>query len=289
MVEGLKTIRKPVSAWADSRVAELLSRVRSPGLPRHLGDIPSADGHYTFEYLEGETLRQLPGEELTPANLQRWFDQVLDSLALVSLFAGLPFAHLDLSPENIVITRQGRACPIDFASSRFLDGKADLADSSRVLTAGYAAPEIYFGQLCPEADLYSLAMSVLAVYSGRMAAELDGRLIKKIMNQLGRPLAQKLRACLSEDPALRRPAAAGTLYQAALEIKSRQEDPREEIKTEAIQDLSSARPSNTRSVCPFQLDDCPFLELADRFNRVSQSGNAPESRPAACYNKPEDS
>jgi hypothetical protein len=122
-----------------------------------------------------------------------------------------------------------------------------------------------------------------------MAAELDGRLIKKIMNQLGRPFAQRLRACLSEDPALRRPAAAGTLYQATLETKSRQEDPREETKTEAAQDLSSAGPSNNRTACPFQLDDCPFLELAARFNRVSQSGNAPESRPDACYNKPEDS
>ena len=266
MEDGKKTIQKPVAGWADSRVAELLSRIRSPGLPRHFGAVPSATDYYLFEYLEGETLRQLPGADLTPANLQRWFDQILDSLALISLFAGLPFAHLDLSPENIVITSQGRACPIDFASSRFLDGKADLPGTARIMTAGYAAPEIYFGRLCPEADLYSLAMSILAAYAGRMAAELEGRVMKKILNQLDRAFAQRLRACLSEDPGLRRPAAAGTLYQAALKIDSRQEDKEEE----APRGPSSPGLPDGRAACPFLLDDCPFLELADQFNSISQ-------------------
>lgn len=273
MVEGLKTIKKPVAAWADRRVADLLSQVKSPGLPRSFGVDPADPLHYRFEYLEGETLRQLPREALSSTNLQRWFDQLLDSLALISFFAGLPFAHLDLSPENIVITGQGRACPIDFASARFLDRKADLPDSSRTMTAGYAAPEIYFGQLCPQADLYSLAMSMLAACAGTVAAELEGRVTKRILNQLDRPLAAQLRACLSEDPALRQQAAGDSLYGLALKGHFRQEEPR--------QDPPAA--------CPFLLEECPFLELAHQFGDLSREAPGSEGRTAACYNKPEQS
>ncbi|NLB03902.1 MAG: hypothetical protein GX839_00245 [Fastidiosipila sp.] len=265
MEEAIKTMKKPVAGWADSRVADLLARIRSPGLPRRLvACLPDAD-HYLFEHLEGETLRQLPQELLTSSNLQRWFDQVLDSLALISLFAGLPFAHLDLSPENIIVTREGRACLIDFASSRFLDGKADLPDTARSVTAGYAAREVYFGRLRPESDLFSLAMTLLAVCSGRMAAELEGRVIKKTISRLSRPFAVRLRLCLSEEPSLRQPAARGSLYQAVLEAGFKRSKAISDPGPEALK-----RPEPAGPFCPFRSDGCPFLDLADQLREAGQ-------------------
>ncbi len=289
MEDGKKTTQKSLAGWADHRVADWLSRVKSPGLPRGLGLDPLDADYYLFEYLEGETLRQLPQGELTSSNLQRWFDQVLDALALLSLFAGLPFAHLDLSPENIVITGQGRACPIDFASSRFLDGKADLPDTSRTMTAGYAAPEIYYGQLCPEADLYSLAMSMLATCAGKVAAELEGPTTKRILKQLDRSLAERLRACLSEDPAQRRRAVGESLYGLALQTDFKQAEVPEDKQAGSLDKPPLTGAASQKTDCPFPLTECPFLELAHQFEDFNRESHGSGSMPAACYNKPEQS
>ena len=276
-----KTVSKLIATWADSRVACLLSDLRAPGLPRCYGMDPNQESHYLFEHLAGDSLRQHQEDAITPACLERWFDQNLDSLALVCCCAGLSFSHLDLSPENLIIHESGRACIIDFASARFLDGRAAAPDGNRSLTAGYAAPEVYFGALSPETDLFSLAMTLLAAFSGKMASELDSRSIRKMMKAFKPSFATRLTACLADDPACRRPAVEGTFFGQMLETfdKPRQDESKDrEIQVPSKRHLDP---------CPFLPGGCPFLQAADRYRELAADWPGPEGYPATCYNEPE--
>ena len=207
-------------------------------------------------------------QEVTAPSLETWFHQVLDLLALICLVGGRPFAHLDLSAENILVSPGGRACLIDYETSRFLDGLARSPDHKRRVTAGYAAPEIFFGSPCPESDLYSLAMTILAVLTDRTAAELDERAIPKVLGLFRPTFPQKLRFCLSEDPVQRRRALAGTFYGSVLMIG--------EKRVEAVRATPPAPPLSS---CPFAPADCPFLAAAARIGAWHTSPGS------ACYNE----
>ncbi len=261
-------IQKPISAWADDRVAGLLEAMRSPWLPRCLGRDPSDSSFYRWEYIQGETLRQRGARPLEPARLEVWFNQILQGLALITLAADKPFAHLDISPGNIIITPHDQAVLIDLASARFLDGEAESSATLRSMTAGYAAPEVYFGRLCPQTDLYSLAMSLLAALTGRMAAELDQGAIKKALDRLDRSFAKRLAACLQEDPELRAPAVRGTLYGNLLR------------ETGGTYPTLTVKPQERASPCPHSLEDCPFMRTADRI-RQGKGGSSVTDRPGS--------
>ncbi len=265
--DGQKLILKSVESWTDRRVAELLSELRSPGLPRcygesseqflHHTDLPS-ETHYMFEYVEGVSLRSMSPELLSSRHLEHIFEQILDVLAWVSIVSGKAFVHLDISPENIIVTDDQRAVLIDFAASRFLDAESTASDNARNVTAGYAAPEVYFGTMRRETDLYSLAMTILAVLSGKTASALDRATMRHGLKQLDRSFSDRLRHCLSEDPEDRRQAVKNTLWEQSLTThllrhEMQEMDQRDDAAVDAPCEAS----------CPYSLAECPFLEVAD--------------------------
>lgn len=277
LADGRKVILKPRASWADGRVAAWLHSLRSPGLPRcfgiapasdpldgHLADLPQvpldhppAEAHLVFEFIEGVSLRQMAGEELTAPNLEPWFDQLLDALAWMQFGARQAFVHHDISPENILITGDRRAVLIDFSDSRFLDGQGRGPARAPVATAGYAAPEVYFGQVCPETDLFSLARTFIAVLAGQKATDLDRAAIRRALKKLDAPFSNRLRACLEEDPKLRLASVADSFYAEVLGlIRSSDQGVAEDRPVE-----EEGRPA-PRHGCPYPFDACPFLELA---------------------------
>ena len=261
---GRRAVFKPADAWQDGHLALWLNRLRSPGLPRCFGisspdsrpgfrdlppvflESPPQEAQILVEYLEGISLREIPQEDLTSKRLRAWFDQILEALAWIMLGSGLPFVHLDISPENIIITPHGRAALIDFSGGRLLDGSQPASDLTLSGKRGYAAPEVYQGRISPAADLYSLAMSFLSVLAGKPASALDPQSQDRLLRDLGQPLEALLTLCLDEDADKRRDAAAGSLYQEALAL------------------VASAGARSGGPPCPYALSDCPFLALARR-------------------------
>ena len=321
---GWKAVCKPTVQWTDHRIPHLLYSIRSPHLPRCLGvsgppdeeqgamyfdlnegvsqlplhviDPPQKESCFLFEYLEGSTLRQLNQKTITSAEWEQWFDKIVGALAWIMLCAGKPFAHLDLSPENILISASGAAALIDFSGSRFLDGDTSLPVTSRVATAGYAAHEVYFGDLCPETDLYGLAMTVLAAYSGQTASSLTQSKTRNTLKKLDRHFSERLRLCLSDDPFIRRQAVVDTSYEYAISKVAVEQPSMRLLSTPAIQsrkqtispkskkskdegvlkaECESSRfdcrehvedfpqvPHNDDDRCPYSFSNCPFLEVA---------------------------
>ncbi len=283
--DGRRVVVKRGNQWVDPRIARLLYDVRSPYLPRCFGrTLPErrdngerrdetieatsegvrlpfveccpapAEPSIVFEWIDGKTMREIERSKISSPSLERWFDDILRGLSWLSQCAGEPIAHLDISPDNIVIADTGDASLIDFSGARVLDGCSRVPETSRVYKKGFAAPEIFLGDLLPESDLYALAMSILSVWRDEPAATLDRSSIRGALRKLDPSFSERLRYCLSEDPAARRaalrtcslmPIAAGN--RPALALRDRKPD------------LSLVKEDDP---CPYSFSTCPFLEVA---------------------------
>lgn len=285
--DGRRVVVKHVNGWADLRVASLLHSVRSPYLPRCFGwsmppkarvseteDKPYRHIEYLrdqvvmdelpcypmprevsllFEWIDGRSLREVDKKELTSSHLERWFDDILEALTWVRYCAGAPFAHLDISPDNIVITHANKAVLIDFAGARILDQDAWTPETSRVYKEGYAAPEIFLGQLSPESDLFSLAMSMLSVWRGETASTMNQSSLQSALRKLDKNFAERLRTCLSEIPESRRAVLRKPWMRSTWELHK---------KSDLENGDQGSVTEKTEDHCPYTFSTCPFLEVA---------------------------
>ncbi|HHW93943.1 MAG TPA: hypothetical protein GX734_05555 [Clostridiaceae bacterium] len=278
---------KSLDEWTDLRMAELLYHVRSPYLPRCLGRTShergdgtdhravrtrlDLDGHQecerlpliechpvpttpslVFEWVEGKTMREIDRQALSSTVAEQWFDDILDGLSWLSQRANKPIAHLDISPSNIVITNAGDALLIDFSDSRVLDGYARTPSTSRVFKEGYAAPEIFLGDLLPESDLYSLAMSIISVWRNEPAASMSQHSIRTTLKKFAPSFADRLRCSLSEDPVARRAALRHHML-----MPIWVEDQPSRVRRD-----ENEKSTEEGDVCPYSFSTCPFLEVA---------------------------
>src|SRR5205085_11239326 len=93
-----------------------------------------------------------------------WVRRVGEALAEVHR-AGL--LHLDVKPENIIVTPAGRVALVDFDASREAREFAAVR-AERLVTPGYAPFEQYVAaaRLGPHTDLYALAATLYCLLAG---------------------------------------------------------------------------------------------------------------------------
>lgn len=119
--------------------------------------------YLVMEYLEGETLqRHLQTVDRIPASwLAEKLEPLMDDLEKLHA-AGL--THGDISPDNIILTKDGRLMLIDFGSAvRF-----SHLDGAVAMKLPYTSPEAYApGRQQPEADVYALCATFYHCVTGR--------------------------------------------------------------------------------------------------------------------------
>ncbi len=159
---GLDPMRFPREARAVGRLRH--ANVVSVHDAGHVGKVP----YLVFEFVDGVTLwHTLSTEGALPlprvAHLAR---QILDGLAHAHAHDVL---HLDLSPRNIIVDRQGVAKIMDFGLARLADAPVEPRDEVNG-TLLYMSPEHLGGEgLGPWSDVYSIGLILHELLTGRSA------------------------------------------------------------------------------------------------------------------------
>ena len=120
-----------------------------------------------MEEIDGITLEELAERERLPFGVHRAiFCSVLDALYYIH---GCGLLHQDISPSNIMVTRDGSVKLMDFGVAREYPGSPDSRPSGSVHgTAPFAPLEALVGKdRDPSSDLYSLAAVMFYLMTGR--------------------------------------------------------------------------------------------------------------------------
>ena len=143
-------------------------------------DFFSANGtaYIVMEFLDGISLKkylQRKGGKVPCDEIVTVLRPVMDSLVQVHK---LGLIHRDISPDNIIITKNGEVKLIDFGAAKQsnLDGKS----LSIVLKQGFAPEEQYrtHGEQGPWTDIYALGVTIYYAVTGTLPPESIQRLYK---------------------------------------------------------------------------------------------------------------
>lgn len=124
--------------------------------------------YLVMEFLDGQDLRKkarAQGGKLDPEFAKTVFVTVASSLMEIHK---LNILHRDLSPENIIVTKDGKIKLIDFGAARNFVSTQN-AGMSILLKPGFAPPEQYErkGNQGPWSDVYALCATFYNLVSGK--------------------------------------------------------------------------------------------------------------------------
>lgn len=130
--------------------------------------------YIVMEYIEGTDLRKLAranGKRLLPQVLFPMLKDVIKALYTVHQ-AGI--IHRDISPDNIMVTREYQAKVVDFGAAK----NQNTMDGNVMLKHGYAPLEQYDcnGNQGPWTDIYSLCATIYYLLSGKKLQKVHDRI-----------------------------------------------------------------------------------------------------------------
>ncbi|MCM1105157.1 MAG: serine/threonine protein kinase [Clostridium sp.] len=124
-------------------------------------------GYIIMEYLDGETLKSYlirKGGRISCGEVMRMLQPLLTSLNAVHEQGMI---HRDISPDNIMILKDGTLKLLDFGSARDMAGSAERS-ASVMLKPGYAPEEQYrmYGRQGTWTDVYALCATIYRCLTG---------------------------------------------------------------------------------------------------------------------------
>ncbi len=150
------------------REAQAAARLNHPGIVT-LYEMGEEDGNALLvtELVDGSTLARLSREgALSDREIGEIGADLCEALDYAHSRA---VVHRDIKPQNVLVTEDGepRAKLMDFGIARLADAAALTAPGDVVGTLAYMSPEQAEGRTAgPEADVYSLALTLYECWSG---------------------------------------------------------------------------------------------------------------------------
>jgi serine/threonine protein kinase len=138
----------------------------------HLVDVRSffeANGtaYLVMDYYEGQTLAEYLDQHGGKVSEETALDIIIPLMNGLDEVHKLGFIHRDIKPQNIYITKQGRAILLDFGAARLAIAERSKS-LSVILTPGYAPFEQYLSQRLqgPRTDIYACAAVLYQMVTG---------------------------------------------------------------------------------------------------------------------------
>lgn len=156
------------SAWKDSlkREYEIVRSCENAALARVLDIVEEGGSTYLIvEYIEGENLRQIIDRHGKRKESTTRAIALELARAVSYLHEREPaIVHRDLTPDNLMIDREGRLRVIDFgAAHEFIEGVTGTLIGKQC----YIAPEQLRGDIDPRSDIYSFGCSLYFLITGK--------------------------------------------------------------------------------------------------------------------------
>jgi eukaryotic-like serine/threonine-protein kinase len=215
------------------REAQAAARLNHPGIVT-LYEMGEEDGNALLvtELVDGETLAELSADG---ALSDRQIGEIgADLCEALDHAHARGVVHRDVKPQNVLVgggDGEPRAKLMDFGVARLADAAALTAPGDVVGTLAYMSPEQAEGSAAgPEADVYSLALTLYECWSGEnpnrratpaaTARAIGGRHrpLRRLRPDLPRELSETVDAALSRRPSRRPPLEQlGTAIEDALD------------------------------------------------------------------------
>ncbi|MEO0456965.1 MAG: protein kinase [Cyanobacteria bacterium P01_A01_bin.114] len=182
-----KALQKAINLF--KREAKTLYQINHPQIPKFLACFTQAQRLFiVIEYIDGVNYlnllqqRKQEGQRFSETEMIPWLMQML---RVVDHLHSLNIMHRDISPENVMYSKQQQMpVLIDFglvnnAVADLLDDEASNATEQSATVAGkfgYSPPEqMRLGKCFPSSDLYALGVTVIVLMTGKHPRDLMDR------------------------------------------------------------------------------------------------------------------
>lgn len=150
--------------------------------------------YIVMEYIDGVDMKEYLKRLNRPLRAEELFPLLKDVLRALNEVHKVGIIHRDISPDNIMLTREGKAKLIDFGAAKNYENSGK---SSVLLKKGYAPIEQYFrdGKQGPWTDIYSMCASIYYLLTGiRIPIPQERKKKDSVMRMqaMGVPISEKL-------------------------------------------------------------------------------------------------
>jgi tRNA A-37 threonylcarbamoyl transferase component Bud32 len=148
------------------REAQFLVKLKHPRIATVYDHFVEHGRNYLIlQYIEGKDLRSYVKENgpVPEEVVSRWAAEIADILGYLHTL-DTPIIHRDLTPDNLVLARDGSISLIDFGAANAFMG---TATGTLVGKQSYISPEQFRGKARPISDLYSLGCTIHFLLTGK--------------------------------------------------------------------------------------------------------------------------